>query len=308
MPDELNIPVVFFIFRRPEKTQEVFNAIRLARPKVLFIIADGPNAENNKDLDLSVRTREVVKEIDWPCDVRRLYSETNLGLRQRIMTGLDAVFAEVDSAIILEDDCLPNSSFFTYCSELLEEYKDNEAVGVISGFNFSPFRDREADYYFSRSPSIWGWATWSNTWKKFRQSPQVESWSKSDFQSLKSTFPSRFQRSEFFWLMQIADTLNTWDVSFFVWFRQSRLLATIPRANLVRNIGFGSEATHTKFESFDLEVPLGRLDSPYKAPSKVEPNHRLERSLWMQRRLRWIIFPISHPIKFMGIVGRFLAR
>ena len=284
----------------------MFEAIRKARPKKLFIVADGPRLSVSGEEDLVNQTRKVVSFIDWPCEVHHIFAKENLGLRQRIFTGLDEVFSKVERAIILEDDCLPTSSFFAFCSTLLDKYSDSNQVAVVSGFNFSPYKGKESDFYFSRTPSIWGWATWSRTWTEFRSAPQVESWSKEEVAVLKPTFTSAFQRSEFLWFMRIANTLNTWDISFFVWLRQKGLLSAIPSKNLVTNIGFGSQATHTKFESFDLQVATGEFTDPIKFPKDVAEDPKLERWIWWRRRLRWLTFPFSHPVRFLNLVFGYL--
>ena len=307
-PKKLEVPVVFFIFRRPETTKKVFEAIREARPDELFVIADGPSFANDAEKELTNRTREVVSQVDWPCKVHRIYAQENMGLRERIFTGLDEVFSKVPSAIILEDDCLPTPYFFDFCTLLLSTYSDEKRVGVVSGFNFGPYESEKEDFFFSLSPSIWGWATWARTWKAFRLSPQVEKWSQEEIEDLRPSFASRFQRSEFLWFMRIAHTLNTWDISFFVWLRQSRILSAIPRQNLVTNIGFGDGATHTKFESFDLQVDTGLMSEPVKFPSSISENKKIERNLWRRRRFRWVTFPLLHPIKFSTLVLGYLRR
>jgi hypothetical protein len=304
----MDTPVVFFIFRRPKQTTQVFEKIRNARPSTLFLVADGPRTNSPEEAQLTLETRRIVENIDWPCEVHRIYSNVNLGLRERILTGLDEVFSVVDRAIILEDDCLPSESFFSFCSELLEFYFDNEQVGVVSGFNFGPYKSDSSDYYFSRSPNIWGWGTWARTWKAFRLAPQVESWSKEEMHELRSTFSSGFQRSEFFWFMKIASTLNTWDVSFSVWIRKAGLVSAIPRVNLVSNIGFGSGATHTKFEAFDVQIPSQNFSRAIRRLPFVSVDANLERSIWLKRRLRWLTFPLSHPIDFAKRILSFLTQ
>ena len=302
----METPIVLIIFRRPEATARVFEEIKTSRPKKLFIIADGPRSDDPHEAELTAKTRNVVENINWPCEVIQIFSEKNLGLRERVLSGLDEVFAKVDRAIILEDDCLPSQSFFTFCSTLLEEYSNSSKVGIISGFNFSPYKDNGSDYFFSRSPHVWGWATWASIWKEFRSAPQVESWTKSEIMKIRSTFASRLQRAEFLWLMEIANTLNTWDISLFVWMRQSGYLSAIPRLNLVSNIGFGNGATHTKFEAFDLELPATNFDRPIQIEPQITTNFKLERQIWRKRRFRWFSYPATHPIRFLRRVLSFI--
>lgn len=302
----MDTPVAFFIFRRPETTSRVFQTIRAARPKTLFLIADGPRQGAEFEMKLTEQTRAIVREIDWPCDVHRIYSEKNLGLRDRVLSGLDTVFSKVDRAIILEDDCLPNASFFGFCSELLSRYSAATEVGIVSGFNFSPFYDEKSDYFFSRSTYIWGWATWAETWQAFRASPQVESWSETELQELKPTFASRIQEREFLAMAKSAENLNTWDISLAVWVRQSNFYTVIPNRNLITNIGFGQEATHTKFEAFDVQAPVSDYFGPIRHPESIVYDSKIEKLAWRKKILRWATFPVKHPIDFLRRVIAFL--
>ena len=158
--------VAFFIYRRPELTARVFAEIRKARPERLLIVADGP--KNDEERPKCAATRAVVENVDWPCEVLKNYADVNLGCRKCVSSGLGWVFAHVEEAIILEDDCLPHPSFFRYCAELLDRYRNDERVMHISGDYFmkrlhpTPF-----SYYFSRCPYIWGWATWRRAWRHY---------------------------------------------------------------------------------------------------------------------------------------------
>ncbi len=303
----MNTPIAFFLFRRPETTKLVFSSIRKARPETLFLIADGPRTNVPGEDELCNITRQIVQKIDWPCQVFRIYSDSNLGLRQRIISGLDEVFSLVDRAIVLEDDCLPDISFFAFCEDLLAKYENSSEVALISGFNFAPVRSTSVDYYFSKSASIWGWATWATTWQRFRSSPQVESWSNSELRDLSKTFHSSFQRKDFMSLAKIAESLNTWDVSLSVWVRQSSLLTVVPFTNLVSNIGFGQEATHTKFEAFDVQIPAATIRFPLRHPDQISYNRNNEVQAWRRKSLRWITYPITHPFEFIKRLRRFFS-
>ena len=305
---ETNAAVAFFIFRRPETTARVFAEIRKARPRKLYVIADGAREGKTEELELVRRTRDVVAEIDWPCEVTRVYAEQNLGLRQRIFTGLDHVFSKENSAIVLEDDCLPSQSFFSFCSELLEVHEKNENVALVSGFNFAPSKRLQTDYFYSTSTYIWGWATWARTWQAFRTSPQVESWTKEETEEIKETFASKIQMKEFLGMMSIADTLNTWDISLAVWVRQSKKLTIVPRLNLVENIGFGAEATHTKFEAFDVQIPRSGYSAALVHPKVIAADFKTERAMWRKKTSRWITFPAKHPIRTIGSLLSYLKN
>jgi hypothetical protein len=164
----MNTPVVLIVFNRPDPTAQVFAAIREAQPSQLFLISDGPRANRPDDLEKCRAVRAVIDQVDWPCDVQTNYAEKNMGCKYRVASGLDWVFSVVEEAIILEDDCLPHPSFFKYCEELLEKYRDDRRIGIISGHNNLFGYRRSADsYYYSNIPYIWGWATWRRTWEAY---------------------------------------------------------------------------------------------------------------------------------------------
>lgn len=300
-------PVVFFIFRRPIHTSRVFEAIRQARPAEMLVVADGPRDGVAGEVDLVLETRRIVENVDWTCDVEYFYAETNLGLRQRILTGLDYAFDKYERAIILEDDCVPSRDFFTFGSKILDRYSDSPEIAIVSGSNFAPYRSR-LSFHFSSAPYIWGWGTWRRVWKAFRADEQKESWSQDEIEAVMSTFSSKSQARDFRSLMEKAQNLNTWDVSFAVWIRLNKLLSVVPKRNLVENIGFGAEATHTLFEAFDVQVPLQRLPGELIAPKNLSGDSRRERRMWMRKRLRWLTFPLAHPLDFFGRFVRYFAQ
>ena len=121
-------PVAYIIFNRPQHTEQTFAALRENRPAQLFIIADGPRPGHPTDAERCAQVREVVEQVDWPCEVHRHYADLNMGLKQRVSSGLDWVFENVDCAIVLEDDCLAHPDFFRFCDELIERYKSDEEV------------------------------------------------------------------------------------------------------------------------------------------------------------------------------------
>lgn len=300
-------PVVLVVFNRPEKTRLVLEKIVEANPPILFVIADGPRATHEKDFPLVTETRQIVEEMTSKLKVVKIYSNTNLGLRNRFMTGLDEVFSSVSDAIILEDDCLPSASFFRFSQEVLRKYSHSK-VALASGSNHAPkYRDPNG-YFFSSAPYIWGWATWASTWKEFRASEQKESWTEEEIAAIRMGFHVRGQAREFESQMRKASQLNTWDISFAVWVRQNQLLTAVPNQNLVRNIGFGEGATHTIFENFDVDVPAAEVIFPLKPPELMENDVRREKIMWWTKRSRWLTFPARHPIEFLRRIILFLRR
>ncbi|MBA4056200.1 MAG: nucleotide-diphospho-sugar transferase, partial [Marivirga sp.] len=162
----LETPVLLLIFNRPDTTRRVFEAIRKARPKRLFVAADGPRQHKPEDADRCAKARKIATDVDWECEVKTFFRDTNVGCGRGPSGGISWFFEHVDEGIILEDDCLPSPLFFRFCAELLERYRDDKRVMEIGGNTFmdEANRDKEYSYYFSSHNNIWGWATWKRAW------------------------------------------------------------------------------------------------------------------------------------------------
>src|SRR6266516_3000821 len=245
----LTTPVAYIIFNRPRHTRETFAAIRNQQPCKLFIIADGPRLDHPTDSERCQEVREIVEEIDWPCEVFWNFSDSNLGCKQRVITGLDWVFSQVERAIILEDDILPNEDFFGFCEELLELYENDDRVFCITGNNFQDGQHRgraEDSYYFSRYIHVWGWATWRSAWLHNNTSLSFwPEWKKTkEWRRKFDDYNERRHWKQIFDKM-FNNAIDTWDYHWTasVWFRGG--LTVTPNINLVTNIGFGPDATHT---------------------------------------------------------------
>ena len=303
----LSSPVVLMVFNRPEKTKRVLDEVVRARPSKLYVVADGPRLGNYSDAELVASTRGIISRQTSELDVVEIYAPENLGLRKRFLSGLDAVFAIEERAIIVEDDCVPSQSFFQFVDEVLQK-RVNPKLGIISGSNFAPYKSSTHNYHLSRSPYIWGWGTWADVWQRFREDEPRESWTNEEIQAVLKTFSIRGQAKEFESMMRMAHQLNTWDISFAVWLRQRGLLTAVPSRNLVQNIGFGEGATHTIFENFDVNVPAEELDFPLRHPASLEPDIAREKIMWFTKRTRWLTFPLLHPFDFLGRVIRYLRK
>lgn len=249
--------VVFMIYRRPELTAKVFSRIVDVRPRKLFVIADGPRGGVEEDQEKVERTRKIVEKIDWPCEVLKNYSDVNLGCRKRVSSGLDWVFNQVEDAIILEDDCLPDPSFFPFCQELLEKYRNDDRIMHISGDNFqNGIKRSEFSYYFSKYAHVWGWATWRRAWRRYDiDMKQWHVFEESD--AFRQLCPGDKERR--YWIEIFAGTyqglIDTWDYAWMlsVWVNSG--LAILPEVNLVNNIGHELDGTHTK----DTRNPFANL-------------------------------------------------
>ncbi|MCV7440540.1 methyltransferase type 11 [Mycobacterium seoulense] len=235
------------------------------------MVADGPRANKPGENEKCAATRAVIDRVDWDCEVHRNMSETNMGCRLRVSSGITWAFELVDRAIILEDDCVPSASFFPYCAELLNYYETDERIMMVSGDNHLFGRAGTADsYYFSRYPHVWGWATWRRAWAKYDLNmtnwPEIRN--RKLFDQYLPRMSERYRWESVF--QSVYDgKIDTWDYQwgYTIWANSG--LSIAPARNLVRNIGFHAEATHTKADSIYSSLDADELDLPLTHPATV---------------------------------------
>jgi hypothetical protein len=283
----MKTPVALIIFNRPEVTRRVFQEIARARPQKLLVIADGPRAGHPTDAERCADARAIIDEVDWECEVLTNYSPVNLGCKMRPASGISWVFEQVEQAIIFEDDCLPHPSFFPYCDEMLERYSGDERVMMISGNNFQMGRKRTRySYYFSRYPHTWGWATWRRAWRHF--DAEIKLWPELRetswlFDILGNRAAAEHWRAQF---DALAKMTSVWDYQwvFACWAQNG--LTILPSTNLVSNIGWGDDATHTKATEDRLaRILAGEMSFPLEHPPYMIRN--LEADRFTERLFSW---------------------
>jgi hypothetical protein len=243
-----NTPIIFIVYKRLETTKKVFDKIKAIRPSKLYIVADGPKISSEKPTCSAVKSY-IEENIDWECQLIKIYSDYNLGCARRVQSGLDKVFSKEEKAIILEDDTLPDLSFFKFCEELLERFKNDDSVAHISGCNLQPNAvNFHESYCFSSIVNIWGWATWRRAWRNFDLN--MSSWEKEDQESLLINWCTNkremFGKKKMFDLHCNNPDPWTWDYQWVYSCWKHNALSIIPRNNLVTNIGIGPEASNTK--------------------------------------------------------------
>lgn len=273
--------VALILFRRPKETAMVFERIRGARPPKLFLIADGPRPGDEEEALECERARVAVEQVDWPCDVVRDFADENLGLKRRIPSGLDGVFEDVEETIVLEDDCLPHPSFFRYCEELLDRYRDDKRVVHIAGSQLLPEPPAEASYYFSRGAAVWGWATWRRAWRLF--DVELTDWqAQSRAQrkaQLRRMFEEKSERRHWGFVWDRAPEMDNWDAQWAYVALSRGLLAINPRRNLISNIGFGDAATNASEDPLGMgSRPLEGVDFPLVHPPEVRRDVAADRA------------------------------
>lgn len=266
----MNTPIALITFNRPEHTARVLDAVAAARPETLYLFADGPRPDRPDDIPKCEAVRALVDRIDWECDLRTNFSDRNLGCKYGPIAGIDWVFETAEEAIILEDDCLPHASFFRYCSEMLEHYRHDERVMMLSGYNYyGGSADSKYSYDFSILGSTWGWATWRRAW--LLNDPELKNWDEAvGMRLIENLFQDpvhvRYWHEVFDKILS-GRLSDAWDYQwmFSCWFNSGYRI--VPSVNLISNIGFGEDATHTfgenPFDNREAEMQFPLRHPPY---------------------------------------------
>ena len=298
----MDSPVVLIVFNRPGPTRRVFAAIAKARPSRLLLIADGPRPDHQGESNQCAEVRQIVSMVDWPCKVDTNFAIENMGCRKRVISGLNWVFSLVEEAIILEDDCLVDQSFFPYCTELLERYRENPQIGLIAGFNYEGSFRHPYSYYFSSLVPIWGWATWRRSWQQYDE--RMEGWPEAKRSGLlMRLFPERkivdYWENQFD-QMHDGTGPNTWDYQWVLTCWSRNWLNILPTKNLIQNIGFGDSATHTIKPDPLADIRADKMGFPLRHPSEITHwqarTMRIQKSVFVHSLLRTIRRKISRTL------------
>ena len=275
-----------FLYRRPGLVRELLEAVAPHRPDRIWLVADGPR---NIAEEAACREARAAAEggVSWPCEVHRVYAGENLGLRRRIETGLDEIFAREDAAILLEEDCHPTEDFFPFCGEMLARYRYDERIAGVGGNCFLPVQAPcRSSYFYSRFLHIWGWATWRRTWtsyNRFRWQWPAE--------GIRKYFPQSAPDEIRYWdkvfFRVVSGEIDTWDYRFASHLWSRGRCAVVPAQNLVRNRGFGPAATNTRDESVEVGIEReARLRPPFLGPTSFGMDPVLDRMIFENHFLR----------------------
>lgn len=274
-PHPLNTAVLFLVFNRLDTTKQVFEAIREAKPPRLYVAADGARGLIDGEDEKVKSVREfIMSNIDWDCEVKTLFREQNLGCKMAVSGAIDWFFENEKMGIILEDDCLPSQSFFWFCEELLEKYRDDMRIWNIAGYKDSYLKGDKYSYNFSRFTQIWGWATWRSRWKnydvtlsKYRKNKDILF----DYEFFSEYYENKSRKINLDRV--IAGDIDTWDYQWDFTVRINNGLSVRPNTNLIGNIGFGQDATHTIGNNTEIEFNKPKnIDFPLKHPELIMVN------------------------------------
>ena len=241
-------PILVIAFNRPSCCKKVFDAIRFMKPGFVFFAVDGPRKNHPTDPINCQKTRDLQHIIDWPCKIQTLFREDNRGCRNAPPEAISWFFKHVDRGIILEDDCVPSQDFLIFVSELLERYANTDDIGMISGDNWYGYQtNRNESYHFTRYPYIWGWATWRRAWNLYDVSmtPYLK-----QLDSIRNSLGHSDKFRVFWWRFvdSVLRNPTTWDVQWAIALLANNKICIQPRCNLISNIGFTPDSTHTSYE------------------------------------------------------------
>jgi len=272
-------PVLLMVFNRPDETKLVFNAIRKAQPKKLYIASDGPRHNVVGESEQCNKVKDIFNTIDWNCEVKTLFREQNLGCKYAVSSAIDWFFENETKGIILEDDTLPSNSFFQFCTELLDKYENDTRIMRISGFNpLSGKYEYKHDYFYSYYSLMWGWATWKRVWSY--NDVEIPNWEAAKQNNIVNYYPFDKDRNACF--RDAANGLDTWDYQFDFAILCQNGLQIVPTKSLIQNIGFNERATHTFSDhgSGRSQILSNELNFPITAPTDfMLPNHEFEKLL-----------------------------
>ena len=288
--------VVLVVFNRPQAVAQVLDRLAALRPSRLFVVGDGPRASQPADPDRVAAVRALIDRVPWPCEVLTDYAPENLGCRRRVATGLNWVFSHVEEAIILEDDCLPTSSFMRYASELLERYRTDTRIGSVCGSLSVPrIPEITADYFFSRYNLFTGWATWRRAWQLYDDAmTPLEDGTLGHV--LSATFENARARWYWNWILRRTQSglIDSWGYRWMLSCWCNSMLGIFPRHTLIDNVGFGGDATNTRRKAWYFQQDVGDLGFPLRHPHGVSRRADIDRLVEDARysksvggRLRW---------------------
>lgn len=278
--NQFDVPILFCTFNRMECTKKVFERIREVRPAKLYLLSDGPRENVKDEVEKVDAIRDYLEtHIDWECQVYKNFAEKNMGCGRRMSSGITWAFDHEEELIIIEDDCLPELSFFRYCQELLELYRENENIMLIGGVNELGILDEKDSFIFAPYIGTWGWATWKRTWEQYDY--DISDWKDRSIPPSMKMFMDDKAIKYYTKLFDCVYThsLDTWDYQLQYLILKKGALTVVPSKSLIKNIGFGPDATHTKTMPTELCNESYEMSFPMEVPSRIEYNENFMKKL-----------------------------
>lgn len=299
----LDTPILFIVFNRPDLTAAVFETIRNVKPSRLYISADGPRHGCERDFLLTAQVRNIVTKVDWPCQLHTQFFSQNNGCRDGEALAMGWFFSHEPEGIILEDDTLPSPTFFPYCQSLLAKYRDCDRVFSISGNSYLPLSPLEdSSYFFSSYADYWGWAGWRRSWDTYdRYIKDFPSWR--DCDGLAEIFPFNYEARKYWYRlleMTYSGVVDTWDYQMLFNMWSHRALSVMPKLNLVRNLGFRADGTHTTTARQPLwlrNAVYSDLDGLIIHPETIALDHAFDDAFFRQ-----IFSSSAHPLSLKSLL------
>lgn len=290
--------VLFLIFNRPDTTRQVFEKIREAKPQRLYVAADGPRKNKVGEEEKCLQTRSIINNIDWPCELKTLYRAGNLGCKVAVSEAISWFFDHEKKGIILEDDCLPDMTFFPYCDELLERYKDETRIWHIAGFSIENNLVKSS-YRFSHLVPIWGWATWRRAWKHYDR--EMKSFDE-NVNSIYDCFGKCAKYVKQTFSHHFNNDIDTWDTQWAFTCVKHGALTILPSRSLIQNIGFNEDATHTlKSDLLNDQITLSSVVFPLKHPDINMNTVKLDEAYLVKYHPNRYIYKLKKLIKKLSI-------
>lgn len=289
----IDTPVLFLIFSRPDTTRRVFEAIRGAQPRRLFIAADGPRAHKEGETERCAECRKIVSEVDWPCEVHTLFRDENLGCGRGVSGAITWFFEHVEEGIILEDDTLPGPGFFRFCSELLEKYRNDTRVMAVSG-SALPCRlseQSEYSYFFSNWDYIWGWATWRRAWKHYDYGMKnYEAMVRNGYfgRNYYSIYEKYYIKHSYDTSYFRNDRVTWWSYQWGYARKCNSGLVAVPVKNFIVNIGLGEGATNTKNEDRWSFFKFEEMEFPLRHPDFIMHDRTTDDEIFKRHFTTWL--------------------
>lgn len=310
----LETPILFIIFNRKDVALKSLAAIKKSKPKRIYISGDGPRKTIEQEKEKVKNTREaVISAIDWDCEIKTLFQDENLGCGPGVYTAINWFFENEEQGIILEDDCVASDSFFPFCETLLKEYKYDERIGLISGFNQVGSIPVSDSYCFSKYSVCWGWATWRRAWHNMDYDMK---WRGGDFEKSILSNCGYLGKDYVYWKRRVkaveTGLVSAWDFQWCYSVASQNQLAAFPEVNLISNIGYGEDATHSSKSPFMNYENRGELKLPLRHPKYVLPQTEFDKSFYKERNtfinsLAWF-FPKSIKDTVKRILGFFYNK